>query len=42
MDRPVSQKNLSRMLYEVALKGLQDLDGQEEVDGEQSYIKLII
>lgn len=42
MDRPVSQKNLSRMLYEVAVQGLRDLDGQEEVDGEQSYIKLII
>jgi len=42
MDRPVSQKNLSKMLYEVAMQGLQDLDGQEEVDGEQSYIKLII
>jgi len=30
------------MLYEVAMQGLRDLDGQEEVDGEQSYIKLII
>lgn len=42
MDKAVSQHNLAEMLYEVAAKGLQDLDGLEEVEGETSYIKLII
>jgi len=38
----VTRENLSQILYEVAMQGLQDLDGQEEVDGEQSIIKIII
>ena len=42
MDKAVSQYNLAEMLYEVAAQGLRDLDGLEEVEGETSYIKLII
>lgn len=38
----VSQRNLSNMLYEVAMQGLRELDGSEEVDGEASLIKIII
>ena len=38
----VTRENLSQILYEVAMQGLQDLDGLEEVDGEQSIIKIII
>ena len=38
----VTRENLSQILYEVAMQGLQDLDGLEEVDGEQSVIKIII
>lgn len=30
----VFSENLSQILYEVAMQGLQDLDGLEEVDGE--------
>lgn len=38
----VTRENLSQILYEVAMQGLQDLDGLEEVNGEQSIIKIII
>lgn len=38
----VTRENLSQILYEVAMQGLRDLDGLEEVDGEQSIIKIII
>ncbi|EEG24789.1 hypothetical protein EIKCOROL_00562 [Eikenella corrodens ATCC 23834] len=38
----VTRENLSQILYEVAMQGLQELDGLEEVDGEQSIIKIII
>lgn len=38
----VTRENLSRILYEVAMQGLRELDGLEEVDGEQSIIKIII
>ena len=38
----VTRENLSQILYEVAMQGLQDLDGLEEVDGEQSIIKIIL
>lgn len=38
----VTRENLSQILYEVAMQGLRELDGQEEVDGEQSIIKIII
>ena len=38
----VTRENLSQILYEVAMQGLRELDGQEEVDGEQSVIKIII
>ena len=42
MDKAVSQYSLAEMLYEVAAQGLRDLGGLEEVEGETSYIKLII
>lgn len=38
----VTRENLSQILYEVAMQGLRELDGLEEVDGEQSVIKIII
>ena len=38
----VTRENLSQILYEVAMQGLRELDGQEEVNGEQSIIKIII
>jgi hypothetical protein len=38
----VTRENLSQILYEVAMQGLRELDGLEEVDGEQSIIKIII
>ncbi|WP_081258945.1 hypothetical protein, partial [Eikenella corrodens] len=38
----VTRENLSQILYEVVMQGLQDLDGLEEVNGEQSIIKIII
>ena len=38
----VTRENLSQILYEVAMQGLRELDGQEDVDGEQSIIKIII
>lgn len=38
---PVKRKRIF-ILYEVAMQGLRELDGQEEVDGEQSIIKIII
>ena len=38
----ITRENLSQILYEVAMQGLRELDGLEEVDGEQSIIKIII
>ena len=38
----VTRENLGQILYEVAMQGLRELDGLEEVDGEQSIIKIII
>ena len=38
----VTRENLSQILYEVAMQGLRELDGLEEVDGGQSIIKIII